>query len=67
MDHQQTFNSAADTFDHPALSFWDRFGKRTVERAEIGEGAHVLDVCCGSGSSAIPAAQAVGKSGSVLV
>ncbi len=26
-----TFNSAADYFDAPALSFWNRFGQNTVD------------------------------------
>jgi predicted RNA methylase len=30
------------------------------------DGAHVLDVCCGTGASALPAAQAVGPEGKVI-
>jgi ubiquinone/menaquinone biosynthesis C-methylase UbiE len=60
-----TFNSAADYFDAPALSFWNRFGRNTVERIQLQPGAKVLDVCCGSGASAIPAAVKVGNTGSV--
>jgi ubiquinone/menaquinone biosynthesis C-methylase UbiE len=61
-----TFNSAADYFDAPALSFWSRFGQRTIDRLELQSGDRVLDVCCGSGASAIPAAVRVGATGSVL-
>src|SRR5947209_4616046 len=61
-----TYNTAADHFDHPALGFWDRYGRGTVERLALQPGASVLDVCCGSGASALPAAAAVGPSGSVL-
>jgi ubiquinone/menaquinone biosynthesis C-methylase UbiE len=61
-----TFNSAADYFDAPALSFWNRFGQRTIDRLELQSGDRVLDVCCGSGASAIPAALRVGTTGSVL-
>jgi len=60
-----TYNLAADFFDHPTNTFWERYGRRTIERLELTPGANVLDVCCGSGASAIPAAQAVGPDGSV--
>jgi ubiquinone/menaquinone biosynthesis C-methylase UbiE len=60
------YNAAADSYDDPANSFWARFGRRTVERLHLPPGAHVLDVCCGTGASAIPAAQAVGPTGYVL-
>jgi ubiquinone/menaquinone biosynthesis C-methylase UbiE len=61
-----TYNAAADSYDDAANSFWDRFGRSTIERLDLKRGADVLDVCCGSGASAIPAAQAVGPEGSVL-
>ncbi len=61
-----TYNAAADFFDHPANTFWDRYGRRTIELLGLGVGDRVLDVCCGSGASAIPAAQAVGPEGSVV-
>jgi ubiquinone/menaquinone biosynthesis C-methylase UbiE len=61
-----TYNAAADYFDAPALRFWDRLGRRTVERISLQSGAAVLDACCGAGASAIPAAEAVGPNGRVL-
>jgi ubiquinone/menaquinone biosynthesis C-methylase UbiE len=61
-----TYNAAADFYDDPANSFWDRFGRRTIERLGLRTGEHVLDVCCGSGASAFPAAEKVGPDGSVL-
>ena len=60
------YHAAADTYDHPALSFWDRFGRETVAQLNLPRGAKVLDVCCGSGASALPAAEAVGPGGRVL-
>ena len=60
---QKTYNAAAEYFDDPALSFWDRFGRATVERLNLTEGASVLDVCAGTGASAIPAAETVGSTG----
>src|SRR5262245_26051877 len=61
-----TFNSASDAFDAPENSFRERFGLRTVAHLGLASGERVLDVCCGSGASAIPAAHAVGPSGFVL-
>ena len=60
------FNTASDYFDAPALSFWNRFGQKTIERLSLNEGDLVLDVCCGTGASAIPAAVSVGSTGQVL-
>ncbi|AKT40330.1 class I SAM-dependent methyltransferase [Chondromyces crocatus] len=60
------FSAAADHFDAPPLAFWARIGENTVDRLALTEGQRVLDVCCGSGASALPAAQKVGASGSVL-
>jgi ubiquinone/menaquinone biosynthesis C-methylase UbiE len=61
-----TYNAAADFFDAPALSFWERIGARTVQRMSLKPGTRVLDACCGSGASAIPAAKAVGSGGRLL-
>lgn len=60
------YNAASDHFDHPANTFWERFGRATIERLALRPGAAVLDVCCGSGASAIPAAEAVGPAGRVV-
>jgi ubiquinone/menaquinone biosynthesis C-methylase UbiE len=63
---EKVFNSASDNFDAPALSFWNRFGQQTIDRLGLREGDKVLDVCCGSGASAIPAAIKVGTTGRVI-
>ena len=61
-----TYDAAADHFDDEPLAFWERIGKRTVERLALATGAEVLDVGCGTGASALPAAEAVGSKGSVV-
>ncbi|HEY8159109.1 MAG TPA: class I SAM-dependent methyltransferase [Methylobacter sp.] len=60
------YNAAADHFDHPVSSFWHRFGRRTVERLNLRPDERVLDVCSGSGGSALPAAEIVGPDGHVI-
>ena len=62
----RTYNAAADLYDDPSNTFWERFGRRTIARLDLRQGQRVLDVCCGSGASAIPAAEAVGPDGQVI-
>ena len=61
-----TYNAASDHFDDGPLAFWDRYGRGTIERLALSPGSKVLDVGCGSGASAIPAAQSVGPDGHVV-
>jgi ubiquinone/menaquinone biosynthesis C-methylase UbiE len=61
-----TYNAAADFYDASPLSFWDYFGRRTIELASLPIGSRVLDVCCGAGASALPAAEAAGPMGNVI-
>ena len=61
-----TYNAAADWYDAPANTFWARFGRDTVTALQLRPGMRVLDVCSGSGASAMPAAEAVGPTGTVL-
>ena len=61
-----TYNAAADHFDDGPLAFWDRYGRGTIERLRLKPGSTVLDVGCGSGASAIPAAIAVGPQGHIM-
>jgi ubiquinone/menaquinone biosynthesis C-methylase UbiE len=62
----KTYNAAADYYDDPANTFWERYGRRTVERLRLNPGARVLDVCCGTGASALVAAEVVGETGTVI-
>jgi ubiquinone/menaquinone biosynthesis C-methylase UbiE len=61
-----TYDAAADHFDDEPLGFWKRIGERTVARLALPAGANVLDIGCGTGASALPAAQAVGPNGLVV-
>lgn len=61
-----TYNAAADRYDDPANTFWERFGRCTIDRLQLARGQRVLDACCGSGASAIPAAEVLGPDGRVL-
>ena len=62
----RTYGAAADHYRLGSLAFWDRFGGATVARLPLRAGDAVLDLCCGAGASAIPAARAVGSGGRVL-
>jgi ubiquinone/menaquinone biosynthesis C-methylase UbiE len=60
------YSLAADGYDGPAMGFWQRFGNQLVDLSEPKPGDRVLDLCCGSGASALAAARKVGPTGRVL-
>lgn len=60
------FDRAAPTYDAMAGAYHEHFGGRLVERAGISDGDAVLDVGCGRGAVAVPAAARVGTSGRVV-
>jgi SAM-dependent methyltransferase len=60
------YNAAADFYTAPPLAFWNYFGGRTIELLSLPVGSRVLDVCCGAGASALPAARSVGPTGKVV-
>ena len=61
-----TYNAAADFYDSSPLSFWNYFGGQTIELLSLPAGSSVLDVCCGTGASALLAAKVVGPRGKVI-
>jgi len=63
---QTAYNAAAGHFDDEPLAFWARIGTWTIDRLALPTGGAVLDVGCGTGASAIPAAMAVGAAGRVV-
>lgn len=61
----QVFSATRVEYEQIAPVVWDPAGTAVVKLTAPSPGARVLDACCGIGSSAIPAAEAVGPSGTV--
>lgn len=59
------FDAAQREFEQLSPLLWEPIGAATVARSDPRPGDRVLDVCCGAGASAIPAAHAVGAAGLV--
>jgi ubiquinone/menaquinone biosynthesis C-methylase UbiE len=60
------FDRAAATYDQVGVDFFGRIGHELVVRTAPSPGQRVLDLGCGRGASALPAARAVGPTGRVL-
>lgn len=65
MVDSQHFTDAAADYSRLAPHLWDRIGADAVAAADPQPGERVLDACSGIGSSALPAAAAVGARGRV--
>jgi ubiquinone/menaquinone biosynthesis C-methylase UbiE len=61
----RTFDAVADEYDQSGVSFFRPIASRLVGLLRIGPGERVLDVGCGRGAVTLPAAAAVGDTGSV--
>jgi ubiquinone/menaquinone biosynthesis C-methylase UbiE len=61
----RTFDDASGRFDSLTATVWGPAGQSLVFALGLHPGDTVLDVCCGAGSSALPAAAAVGPTGRV--
>ncbi len=62
---QRAFDAAAADFSALGHHLWGPIGEATVAAAGLRGGERVLDACCGTGASAIPAARRVGADGVV--
>lgn len=62
----QVFDNASDQYRAGPAYSWGRIGAALVEAAAPRPGERVLDVASGAGTTAIPAAIAVGPQGSVV-
>lgn len=64
-DYRGAFDAAAADFTVLGRHLWDPIGVAVTAVARPASGERVLDACCGTGASAIPAARAVGPDGAV--
>ncbi len=62
---RRAFDAAAADFTALGRYLWGPIGAATVAAADPRPGYRVLDACCGTGASAIPAARLVGPGGVV--
>ncbi|MFN2625688.1 MAG: class I SAM-dependent methyltransferase [Mycobacteriales bacterium] len=62
----RVFNAAAEDYDRATAEGWELIGARLVERADLRAGESVLDLASGAGTTAIPAARAVGPTRRVV-
>lgn len=59
------FDDGAQHFERLAPALWNPMGNAVVAAADLHVGERILDACCGSGASTIPAAQLVSPGGEV--
>jgi SAM-dependent methyltransferase len=64
-DYRGAFDAAARDFHALGPHLWNPVGAAVTAVARPALGERVLDACCGTGASAIPAAHAVGPEGAV--
>lgn len=64
-DYGATFDAARTEFGQLAPLLWNPLGERLVAATAPVAGERVLDACCGTGASALPAARRVGPTGAV--
>ena len=62
----EIFNQAADEYGMIGPRFFNYYGRKIVEYAEIGESDLILDIACGRGASLFPAYKKLGSSGKIV-
>jgi ubiquinone/menaquinone biosynthesis C-methylase UbiE len=65
-DPLTTYDEAVSEYEDASSDFWRHLSDHTVRLLELQAGERVLDVPCGTGHSAVPAAARVGPSGRVV-
>jgi ubiquinone/menaquinone biosynthesis C-methylase UbiE len=65
-DPQQTYSSAAKTYEDASLRYWQFLSTNTIARLDLSPGDSVLDIACGTGPATLAAAVSVGQSGRVV-
>jgi O-methyltransferase/aklanonic acid methyltransferase len=60
---ERIWSRPIEVSDLDGPDYWDYFGLRLVQHADVKPGTKVLDVGCGTGSSLFPAAEKTGASG----
>ena len=65
-DPRGTYDAAALDYESASRDYWSFASTRTVERLDLAPGQSVLDIACGTGWSALAAAEKVGPSGRVV-
>lgn len=65
-DPTTTYDEAVAEYEDASSEFWRHLSDHTVKLLDLQPGERVLDVPCGTGHAAIPAAEQVGPSGHVV-
>jgi ubiquinone/menaquinone biosynthesis C-methylase UbiE len=60
---ERIWSRPIDVSDVNGPDYWDYFSARLVEHAVIPQGARILDIGCGTGTSLFPAAERTGSRG----
>jgi ubiquinone/menaquinone biosynthesis C-methylase UbiE len=54
---RQAFDTVASGYDHPSLPFFPETARHMLDTIRVNDGAHILDVCTGTGAVALRMAE----------